>query len=71
MNWVSNIINLFSDVYRVFDMEFAKIHGEPLRRLIISPQLNSGLSSVLHCLSLVLFLSPRCISITTFYLVLR
>jgi hypothetical protein len=35
MNWVSNIINLFSDVYCVSDMEFAKIHDEPLRRLII------------------------------------
>jgi hypothetical protein len=29
MNRVSNIINLFSDVYCVSDMEFAKIHGEP------------------------------------------
>jgi hypothetical protein len=34
MNWVSNIINLFCDVYCVSDMEFAKIHGELLRRLI-------------------------------------
>jgi hypothetical protein len=30
----SNIIDLFSDVYCVFDMKFAKIHGELLRRLI-------------------------------------
>jgi hypothetical protein len=34
MNQVSNIINLFSDIYCVSDMEFAKIHGELLRRLI-------------------------------------
>jgi hypothetical protein len=37
MNWVSNIINLFSDIYCVSDMEFAKIHSEPLRRLITGP----------------------------------
>ena len=69
MNRVSNIINLFSGVYCSFNKEFAKIHGEPLRRLIISPQLNSGPSSVLLVLSLALFLSPRCITITTFYLI--
>jgi len=34
MNWVSNIVNLFSDFYYVSDIEFAKIQGEQLGRLI-------------------------------------
>jgi hypothetical protein len=38
MNQVSHIINLFSDIYCVSDMEFAKIHGEPLRRLITASE---------------------------------
>jgi hypothetical protein len=44
MNWVSSIINLFSVVYCVSDMEFAKIHGEPLRRLITIAYLSKSLS---------------------------
>jgi len=34
MNQVNNIINLFSDFYYVSDIEFAKIQGEQLGRLI-------------------------------------
>ena len=37
MNRVSNIINLFSDFYYVSDIEFAKIQGEQLGRLITVP----------------------------------
>jgi hypothetical protein len=42
MNRVSNIINLFN-IHCVSDMEFAKIHGELLRRLI-SGQENPSVS---------------------------
>ena len=35
MNWASNIINLFSDFYYVSDIEFTKIQGKQLGRLII------------------------------------
>jgi len=35
MNRASNIINLFSDFYYVSDIEFTKIQGEQLGRLII------------------------------------
>jgi len=40
MNQVSNIINLFSDFYYVSDIEFAKIQGEQLGRLINARHVN-------------------------------
>jgi len=52
MNQVSNIINLFSDVYCSSDMEFAKIHSEPLRRIING--INVFCSGFLYHLSLVI-----------------
>ena len=47
MNQVSSIINLFSDFYYVSDIEFAKIQGEQLRRLITATLLYSPLIYVM------------------------